>query len=195
MRLVQVFRVAAALALLAAFAALGAERAGAQDSGFTITTHAAECYEGVGASIFEECHKDVAVDVATFDNGDGTVTMTIDEAALAGYLGAYVYCRDLVDDEVLYDGSYADGVAFPVEDGDDIVCDVYLILPAADGGATDGGTADTGTDTGSGTGAVTTLPTTGVGQAASGQTLPMLLAALVFAAAGVALTARRRAPR
>ena len=179
MRPVQGIRVVSVLALLIGFMLAGASRAAAGDGGFSLTIHAAECFHGVGPDIFEECHHDVESGTAFFENGDGTVTLSIPDETLEGYLGAYIYCRDLVDDEVLFDGNYADtggGAVFPVEDGDEIVCDIYLITPAL---------ADDGKDTGgSTTGGTTALPATGTGPAPAGQALTLLLGLL---AAGLAL--------
>ena len=184
MRLVTGTRIVALVALVIGLSLAGVNRAAAQDPGFTVTIHAMECYSGVGAAIFEECHTDVETGTSFFENGDGTVTLTIPAADLAGYLGAYVYCRDLVDDEVLYDGSHADGVAFAVEDGDEIVCDLYFITPAPDGGSTTGGAT---------TGGVSTLPATGAGPAPVSQVLALLMTLIAAGLAGLGLSARRAA--
>lgn len=184
MRSVTGIRLVAVLALFIGFSLAGAGRAAAGDQ-FSITIHSMECFSGVGSAIFEECHDDFDSSTATFDNGDGTVTLVIEDSALAGFLGAYVYCRDLTDDEVLFDGSYADGVVFPVEADDEIVCDVYFIKQASSGGSSSGGSEVTNT---------TTLPSTGTGITPDNQTA-MLLASLllvILAAFGVQL---RRAPR
>lgn len=181
------FRIAVALALVFGVSVAGARQAAADH--FTATIHAMECYTGVGSDIFEECHTEVEVATGIVETDDSTAVLSIPEDVLAAYLGAYVYCRDLIDDEVLFDGNYADtggGAVLAVEEGDDIVCDVYLITPAPDD---DGGAKDDGGTTGGG---VTTLPATGAGTG-SGTSSPMMmlvLAVLALAAAAAGLRLR-----
>jgi hypothetical protein len=147
------------VALVVGLSVIGASRvqAGAAP---TLTIHAMECFSGVGSGIFEECHTDFESDTIVGEVGGGTGAIVITD--FQGALGAYVYCRDVTDDEVLYDGSYADsggGVVFPVEDDDEIVCDVYFIFAA---GGDDGG-------------GPTTLPSTGSGPLSSNSQLPLFL--------------------
>jgi hypothetical protein len=196
MRIVTGLRVVALLALVAGFVVFGAGRVAAQTT-FTGTIHAMECYHGVGPDIFDECHTDVTTSSELVQIDGTTVTFNIPEEELAGYLGAYVYCSNQLDGTVLADGSYADGIAFEVQDGDEILCDIYFIVPAPDGGATDDGATDGGTTTdstttNSSTGG-TTLPATGVGPAETGDSL-MLLAVLALGVTGAGL-ALRRTPR
>lgn len=190
MRFVMGVRLVAIVAVVIGLSLAGTGWAAAQAT-FTATTHAMECYEGVGAAIFEECHTDIATSTEIVEIDGDTVQMTIPAEELAGYLGAYVYCRDLVDDEVLYDGSYADGVVFPVEDGDEIVCDVYFITAAPSGGTDNGGTDNGGTTTGGTTGGVTTLPATGAGPALFSQQLYLLMGLFAAGLAALGLHARR----
>jgi hypothetical protein len=201
--------------LVAAGIALSAGPVIAQDgegtSEATLEIHKAECFHGVGPDIFESCHDNVLEGIGFTVNGAGgttdadgrinfhgpatTVTITEDPAVLAQYLGAYVYCRDLTDDVVLFDGSATDTggvVTIDVQDGDQVVCDWYDITEGTDTGDT-GDAGDTGGSTGS-TGA-TTLPQTGVGANAAGSdgTTGLLLGILgVLAAGGAAMLARRR---
>src|SRR5690349_5356896 len=91
MRIVTGLRVVALLALVAGFAVLGSGRASAQTT-FTATTHAMECYHGVGADIFEKCHTDDATSSEVVQIDGNTVALVIPEDQLSGYLGAYVYC-------------------------------------------------------------------------------------------------------
>lgn len=156
----------------------------------SITIHAMECYTGVGDSIFEECHDEVESGSYVTDDATGTAVLIVPEEVLAYYLGAYIYCRDLTDDEVLFDGNYADtggGAAFAVEEGDEIVCDVYLITPAPkDDGGDDGGSSTGGSTT------VTTLPSTGSGPMdAARSSLMLLLSAIAIGMAAFAMRLRR----
>jgi hypothetical protein len=202
----KILRSFVALAVLFGIAIMWAPGASAQEAEATITIHKAECFTGVGADIFEECHDQGVGDVAFEVNGDvfvadstgvldlegpaGTVTITEDPAVFGAYLGAYVYCRDLTDNEVLFDGSATDSggtVVLEVEVGDEIVCDWYNITEAPAGG-TDGGTTGGGT-TSSG-GSVTALPATGVGTGTSGA--PMAAFALVGGLLLLGLGMRRR---
>ena len=149
---------------------------GASQDDATLEIHKAECHTGVGPDIYEECHQN-AVEGVTFDvNGaigitdefgyvaffcpPGTVTITEDPAVFSAYLGAYVYCRDFTDDEVLYDDSATDTggvVTLELEAGEQVVCDWYDILPAPEEPEEDY------TDE---VGGVTELPNTGTGSTA-----------------------------
>jgi hypothetical protein len=195
-----VIRVFVAAFIVLGIAMMGALSASAQEADATITIHKAECPTGVGATIFEECHDQGVGDVAFEVNGDvfvadetgvlelegaaGEVTITEDPDVFGDYLGAYVYCRDLTDDEVLFDGSATDSggtVVLDVEVGDEIVCDWYNITEAEDGGD----------DGDSGTGGTTTLPTTGTGSGSTDQQLILLLGMVAgIGALGIGL--RRR---
>jgi predicted outer membrane repeat protein len=193
MRFATGIRFAAVLALVLGFSLAGLDRAAA--SHVPITIHAMECYTGVGSAIFEECHNEIESGSYVTDDSGGTATLVVPEDVLALYLGAYIYCRDLTDDEVLFDGNYADtggGAAFAVEDGDEIVCDVYLITPAPkDDGGYDGG-YDHGSSYG-GTTTVTTLPATGAGPGGDGSSQGMLLfvGLLAVVATAFGVTIRR----
>ncbi|HEY7035073.1 MAG TPA: hypothetical protein VH482_27280 [Thermomicrobiales bacterium] len=142
----------------------------------TLEIHKAECFHGVGSDIFENCHDNTLEGISFTVNGaEGTtdesgrisfhgpattVTITEDPDVFAQYLGAYVYCRDLTDDVVLFDGSAVDtggAVTIDIEDGDQVVCDWYDIVEGADT------TGDTGEDVGG----TTTLPQTGQGSGAA----------------------------
>jgi hypothetical protein len=198
MRTLQRLRVVAMLALVAGLSLVGGARAFAQDGSPTLTVHGAECPHGVGPDIFEVCHHDVQVDSAVLPNGDGTVTFTIDPGFLSNYLGAYVYCSEQNSGTVLYDGSYADspgGIVFPVSNGDDVICDVYLITPAVEGddgsGSADTGAADTSDSRTAGT---TALPSTGTGSAPADRGLTSLLGTFAIGLAALGLYTRR-APR
>lgn len=172
----------------------------------TLEIHKAECYTGVGPDIYEACHANAVAGVAFSVNGavgvtdaEGylsfhgpptTVTVAEDPAVFSLYLGAYVYCRDFVDDEVLYDDSATDTggvVTIAVSAGDRVVCDWYDIY-AADGG-------DDASDDGDEVGGVTGLPNTGAGPATlapgRGGPLALLVAGGVLAAIAVG---RRRRP-
>jgi hypothetical protein len=102
------------------------------------------------------------------------------------YLGAYVYCRDLTDDEVLYDGSATDSggtIVLDVEVDDEIVCDWYNITEAPAGGTTGGTT--------SGGGTVTTLPATGSGLDAADRHLVLILG-MAAGVIGLSVALRKR---
>jgi predicted outer membrane repeat protein len=176
MRIARGLRFAAMLALVMGFSLAGLNKASADH--VPITIHAMECYTGVGAAIFEECHSEVDSGTGVFEDASGTATLVIPEDILADYLGAYIYCRDLTDDEVLFDGNYADtggGAVIAVEDGDEIACDIYLITPAPkDDGGYDSG-YDTGSTDSGGTTTVSTLPSTGSGAGADASSQAMLL--------------------
>jgi len=191
MRFATGIRLAAALALFFGVALAGVNTVSANH--VPITIHAMECYTGVGASIFEECHTDIESGSYVTDDSSGYATLIVPEDLLAYYLGAYIYCRDLVDDEVLFDGNYADtggGAEFAVEEGDEIVCDVYLITPAPkDDGGYDGG-HDDGYDHGSQGGGyttVTTLPATGSGAGVESDSTSGLLIAGLLAVVAAAV--------
>jgi hypothetical protein len=190
MRMVRSLRLIAIVVALIGLAVVGAHGAAAQDAEASLTIHKAECFTGVGADIFEECHDDAVGEVSFEVNGDvfvadeagvlvlegdaGTLSITEDPDVFGDYLGAYVYCRDLTDDEVLFDGSATDSggtVILEVEIDDEIVCDWYNITEATD----DGGTSSGGT--------TTTLPATGSGPGSSNQPLILLLGALAGIAA------------
>ena len=174
-------RLAMMIALVMGLSLVGVGRASAQD--VSITIHAMECYTGVGPSIFDECHTEVDSGTAVFQDDDGTATLVIPDDVLADYLGAYIYCRDLTDDEVLFDGNYADtggGAVIAVEEGDEIVCDIYLITPAPEKPAPSDGTTT-----------VTTLPSTGSGADSSSQGLLLILGTLAVAATTFGLRLRR----
>jgi hypothetical protein len=200
-----ILRVFVAVIVFLGIAMAGALSASAQESDATITIHKSECPTGVGATIFEDCHDQGVGDVAFDVNGDtfvadeegvlelegpaGEVTITEDPDVFADYLGAYVYCRDLTDDEVLFDGSATDSggtVVLDVEIGDEIVCDWYNITEAVDDGGDDGDSGD------GGTGGTTTLPGTGTGSGSTDQQLILLLGA-VTTIAGLGIALRRRA--
>ena len=139
----------------------GAAGAFAQEAPATLEIHKAECETGVGAAIFEECHdnrvEDVrfnvdlptesTIDINTDENGEiavglpevGAIVIYEDGADAADYIGVYVYCRDLTEDEVLFDGALtADTVEgfymlpITVTEGMEVVCDWYNITPAGD---------------------------------------------------------------
>jgi hypothetical protein len=184
---------------------------GAQDLPYhaDLNVEKLECYHGVGSEIFEKCgHNDISgvtIFIGDFDSDttgdDGTfsgtfswdgsptttLTLTEDPDVLANYLGAYVYCRDLVDDEVLFDGSAVDtggAVTINVEDGDNIYCDWYNITPAPE---------ESGNETGGTTGGTTTLPSTGTGPTGGpDDTLLLLTLGLTGLVLGGAAVARRR---
>ena len=158
-----------ALTLAAIGAASAQDEAGESEA--TLEIHKSECFHGVGSDIFEECHENTLEGISftvngaegtTDENGRisfhgpaATVTITESPDVFAQYLGAYVYCRDLTDDEVLFDGSATDTggvVTLEIEDGDQVVCDWYDITEAEDTGDDDGGTGGT-----------TSLPKTGSG--------------------------------
>lgn len=189
MLLTRSIRVAAAVALFLGLWLGVANRAAAEH--VSITIHAMECYTGVGDAIFQECHDEVESGSYVTDDATGTAVLIVPEEVLAYYLGAYIYCRDLTDDEVLFDGNYSDtggGAAFAVEEGDEIVCDVYLITPAPkdDGGADgghDNGSSSGGSSTGGST-TVTTLPSTGSGMASSPDAFYVYILGLVAIASG-----------
>jgi hypothetical protein len=219
-------RTLAGLALVFGVLILRAGGAGAQDGTYSadLNVEKLECYHGVGSEIFEQCGQndisgvtiyigDFASDTTgpdgTFSgtvSWDGspttTLTLTEDPAVLANYLGAYVYCRDLVDDEVLFDGSATDtggSVTITIEDGDNIYCDWYNITEAVDNGDDGGDTGGTTTDnTSSGSSSSsTTLPTNGIGPAGGSDEsalLPMLGLA-TLALGGAAVARRRRTAR
>lgn len=198
MRLAMGIRFVAALAVIVGLSFAGVQQASADH--FTATIHAMECYSGVGPDIFEECHTDVDVATSVVEIDGTSAILVIPEDVLALYLGAYIYCRDLVDDEVLFDGNYADtggGAIIAVEDGDDIVCDIYLITPAPkDDGGYDGG----GSTSGGGVTTVTTLPSTGSGSGSSSIAGPgsapfMLLASLLALTSAVVIARLRRSAR
>jgi hypothetical protein len=123
----------------------------------TIEIHKAECHSGVGNAIFEECHDNVMEDVAfgvvygdipggvlTNDQGraygvfEGAGAMAIGEVPGDGYIGVYVYCRDLIEDEVLWDGSAIKGsdglyyIDIDVTDEMAVVCDWYNITASGE---------------------------------------------------------------
>ena len=182
MRFATGIRFAAVLALVLGFSLAGIDRAAATH--VPITLHAMECYTGVGSAIFDKCHTDIESGSYVTDDSGGTATLVVPEDVLALYLGAYIYCRDLTDDEVLFDGNYADtggGAVFAVEDGDEIVCDIYLITPAPK--EDDGGKPVSG-----GVTTVTALPSTGagpgVGTSSEGMLLIIGLLAVVATASG-----------
>lgn len=154
--------------------------------GARVEIHLAACYQGVGPDIYEACHDDALADVifavngaAAATNADGyiafngpptTVTISEDADAFSAYLGAYVYCRDFTDDEVLYDDSATDSggiVTIEIAEGDDVTCDWYNIYIADDI------PEDTGPDVG--VGGVTELPNTGVGTTPRSRQLPVML--------------------
>jgi hypothetical protein len=188
-------RLLSVLALLLGFMLVGIERAAA-GAAPTLTTHAMDCFSGVGSAIFEECHDNFDSSTIVGDVGADTGLIVITD--FQGALGAYVYCRDLTDNEVLYDGSYADsggGVVFPVEEDDEIVCDVYLIYPASSGSGSS--TSDSGSSsTSSEVSTTTTLPSTGAGISSANQTLLLmalvsLLGLVAFGTAAFGVSTRR----
>jgi hypothetical protein len=191
--------------------------AGAQDLPFSadLNVEKLECFHGVGPDIFEECGQndlsgvtifigdfaqDTTGDDGTFSgtvswDGSPTTTLTLaeDPDVLANYLGAYVYCRDLVDDEVLFDGSATDTggvVTISIEDGDNIFCDWYNITeaPADSGGTTATSTPTTTTTT------TTTLPSTGAGPTggSNGSALLLMVSLATLVLGGAAVARRRR---
>ncbi len=145
-------------ALALGFAFVGGNGASAQSADTSVVIHKADCHAGVGSAIFEECHDNpvegvvfgIAIESgeadAMFTDADGHAgwewvgggsVVLVEEPQPEGYVGAYAYCRDLVSDEVLYDGSVViDEEGFAVlgietEPGMEVVCDWYNI--AADG--------------------------------------------------------------
>lgn len=188
-------RVIGSLALSLGIALIWAETATAGGTG-TVTIHKAECPAGVGSAIFEECHDNGLGGVAfsigpdgeevvfvTDENGvigpvefpSGHINIAEDPAVFAEYLGAYVYCRDLTTDTVLWDGDLGvEGLHGEFPDGTELVCDWYDITP------------------GGPTGGVTTLPSTGVAAEQSGRQLLPIIAVLAGAIVAGGLVLRKR---
>ena len=194
MRTITGIRLVAVLALFLGFTVMTANQVAA-GAAPTLTTHAMECFSGVGSAIFEECHDNFDSSTIVGDVGADTGLIVITD--FQGALGAYVYCRDLTDNEVLYDGSYADsggGVVFPVEEDDEIVCDVYLIYPASSGSGSS--SSDSGSSSTSEVSTTTTLPSTGAGISSANQTLLLmalvsLLGLVAFGTAAFGVSTRR----
>ena len=165
-----------AVALVAGFSVLGANKAQA-GAAPTLTIHAMECYSDFDSSTL--------VLVGEVGANAGSIEI-ID---FQGAPGAYVYCRDLTENEVLYDGSYADGgggVAFLLESDDEIVCDIHFIVPAPIGGSSSGGEVST----------TTTLPSTGAGDTGASQTMLFMvlvsfLGLVAFGTAAFGVSTRR----
>lgn len=213
------FRVAAAASLMAAVI-FGAGTSGAAADGATVTIHKAECRSNFGADIFEECHDERVAEVR-FILGDGDYeyvastdadgelsfdgfavgAIAIVESAVSDvamddtdYVGAFVYCRDLVSDEVLVEGMADDLwlVELTVEDGMDVVCDWYNLTGEAPAPtATPAPTQAPQPTEVPASETVTELPSTGTGSIDGGN-VAMLLLAMVVAAAGFGAVALRR---
>ena len=197
-------RAATVTAMALGLLAVGATGTSAQTAPVTLEIHKAECWTGVGATIFEDCHDEVlsgvtfgvwidgqevdfittgADGVAALDIYAGELYIEEDPDVSGDYVGAYVFCSDLTTDEVLVDGGVdPDGefygvVVGEIEAGAEIVCDWYNLWEPADDGGSSGG--------------VTTPPATGSGIAAGGAPLgSMMVLGLVAMAGAVAL--RRR---
>ncbi|MFL5760593.1 MAG: hypothetical protein ACJ789_12770 [Thermomicrobiales bacterium] len=156
--------------------------------------------------IFETCHEDrlggVTFSVAngapiTDENGvftgtigfDGTsTTLTIieDPNVAFTYVGAYLYCRDLNTNTVLFDGRLAtNGADVTITNGQSIVCDWYN-LTAATGGPT-------GSPAAPGPAApVSALPSTGSGSSREADQRPLwVLLLVVVVGTGFGLTGLR----
>ena len=198
-------RMLGAGALALGLASIGAAGAAAQTPG-TLEIHKAVCPVTTGATIFEECHDDGLGDV-TFEvihggeagyrlietgsdgravtdfAGTGEMFLLEWSDSAANPVGAYVYCRDLIADETLFDGRaiYGDAgyysIALDVTDDMHIVCDWYNLVPAGDSAPVDGPTAP---KTGGGVMA-------GAGLSAAAMAVPGLLAL----AGGLAARRRR----
>lgn len=198
-------RTTAVAAIAVGAMAMGGGGVSAQPAPVSLEIHKAECWTGVGAAIFDECHDNrlSGVDFFISPEFDDDDVITTDSSGVAGilfapggvyiseeaavtedYLGVYVFCRDLTTDTVLWDGGLdpetgdVEIYSLVLEDldaGSEVVCDWYNIYQGEDGGTPSNG-----------------LPSTGAGVAAGG-TAPieaMALAGLVAFAGAVTL--RRR---
>ena len=200
-------RTARIVALIIVALAIGLMRSAgamAQDGTASITIHKAECPTGVGSAIFEDCHGNglggVAFAIGATGNEIGYVTdangvigpvdipadtsyvVAEDPDVLATYLGAYVYCRDLTTDTVIFDGDLngdigVTGNGLPA--GSEVVCDWYDITPA---------TAVTSTTTTT----TTTLPATGTGTMGGSDSIELALLALAGGLLLAGMTLRKR---
>lgn len=176
---------------------------GGDDDEATVTIHKAECPTEFEGDIFEECHGNTLSDVWFSVNGievvtneggvtsatlnPGSVSIVEDEAVVADYLGAYVYCSEQYSGEVLYDGSADTGsVTFDVANGDDVICDWYNLTDRDVDNGGDDDDDDGSSGGGSHDGGTTTLPATGVG---STDTPTPLIELLVLAAIASLLVA------
>ena len=174
---------------------------GVEDGEASVTIHKAKC-STAGADIFGACHDNVVKDIDfsindedVTTNADGVASAVVDdgEATIAeseddfdDELGAYVFCSEQGNGDVLIDGLSETGVvSFEVADGDEVICDWYNLTDEAIAPVDDDGDKDDD---------VTTLPETGVGATSphSSELVLFLGLANLFVVAGAFGVRRQR---